>query len=191
MEGAAAKPAPKRVLSFPARPVWRMAVAAGLLVAGIFAGRFALKPANNPEMAQLRGQVESLRELVALSLLQQSSPSARLRGVSYSEQIAQPDREVEQALLYAVNHDTNVNVRLSAVDALEKFAGDPEAVRAVVDAIPAQDSPLVQVALIDLLVRMKARPATSALAGLAADRNADAAVRDRAKWALGRLGGTL
>ena len=90
----------------------------------LLGGRY-LRPAaagGNPEMAQLRGQVESLRQLVALSLLQEQSPSARLRGVTYSDQIAQPDRQVEQALLHAVNHDTNVNVRLSAVDALQKFA---------------------------------------------------------------------
>ena len=45
-------------------------------------------------MAQLRGQVESLRQLVALSMLQEQSPSARLRGVTYSYQIAQPDPQV-------------------------------------------------------------------------------------------------
>ena len=51
-----------------------------------------------------------------------------MRGVTYSIQMAQPDSQVEQALLYAVNHDPNVNVRLSAVDALEKYAGDPQSV---------------------------------------------------------------
>ena len=84
--------------------------------------RAAAEPGANPELSQLRGQVESLRQLVALSLLQEQSASARLRGVNYSYQMTQPDREVQQALLHAVNHDTNVNVRLSAVDALAKFA---------------------------------------------------------------------
>ena len=84
-------------------------------------------------MAQLRGQVENLRQMVALSMLQQQSPSARMRGVTYSEKIAQPDPQVLDALLQAVNHDSNVNVRLSAVDALAEVrhragsgAGDGE-----------------------------------------------------------------
>ena len=115
----------------------------------------------------MRGQVESLRQLVALSLLQEQSPSARLRGVNYSYQMTQPDREVQQALLHAVNHDTNVNVRLSAVDALAKFASNPEVRRALVDSLPVQDSPLVQIALIDLLVQLNARDAAPAMQKLA------------------------
>ncbi len=110
---------------WPARPAWQAAFAALLLAVGVAGGRYALSPrapAANPEMARLEGQVENLRQLVALSMLQQQSPSARLRGVTYSYQISQPDQQVQQALLHAVNHDSNVNVRLSAVDALAKFA---------------------------------------------------------------------
>jgi HEAT repeat protein len=177
--------------SFMSRPAWQAAIAAGLLIAGIFAGRFAAQPRQeSPEVAQLKGQVESLRQLVALSMMQQQSPGARLRGVSYSEQISQPDSQVQQALLYAVNHDTNVNVRLSAVDALQKFAGNPEVARAMVDAISVQDSPLVQVALIDMLVQINARSVTPAIAKLSKDLQVDEVVRQRAAWALERMGGT-
>jgi HEAT repeat protein len=182
-----------RVPWFGAHPVWQAAMAAALVVAGIFAGRYAVQPQPkivSPEVAQLQGQVESLRQLVALSMLQQQSPSARLRGVSYTEQMAQPDHQVEQALLFAVNHDSNVNVRLSAVDALQKFAGDPEVVRAMVDAIPVQDSPLVQIALIDMLVQMKARTATPFMVKLAQDKHVEEVVQQRAAWALEKMGGT-
>lgn len=179
----------------PARPVWQMAFAAALIVAGGLGGRFLLTPRNtepaaNPEMAQLRTQVESLRQLVALSLLQEQSPSARLRGVGYSYQISQPDQQVQQALLHAVNHDTNVNVRLSAVDALAKFAGSPEVRRALVDSLPMQDSPLVQISLIDLLVQLSERSATPALVKLTQDKNTDDAVRQRAVSAIEKLGGS-
>ena len=183
---------PRRGLAWLAsRPVWQAAMAAGLVIAGVFGGRYIGQPKmENPEVAQLRGQVESLRQMVALSMLQQSSPSARLRGVSYSEQISQPDREVEQALLFAVNHDNNVNVRLSAVDALQKYASNPEVVRAMVDAIPVQDSPLVQIALMDMLVQMNARTALPALAKFSKDQQMQNEVRQRAVWAQEKLGGT-
>jgi hypothetical protein len=176
---------------WPVKPVWQAAMAAGLLLAGIFAGRFAGMPrTENPEVAQLKEQVESLRQTVALSMMQQNSPSARMRGVSYSEQMTQPDQQVQQALLFAVNHDTNVNVRLSAVDALQKFAGDPGVVRAMVDAIALQESPLVQVALIDMLVQMKAPGAAPAMARLARDKEVDEAVQQRAAWAVEKMGGS-
>src|SRR5437870_10618467 len=118
---------------------------------------------GNPELAQLEKQVENLRQLVTLSLLQEQSPSARLRGVTYSYQVTQPDPQVEQELLHTVNHDSNVNVRLSAVDAIAKFAKSPEVRRALVDSIPVQDSPLVQGALIDLLVQLNDKDAVPAL----------------------------
>ena len=65
----------------PCRPVWKMAIAAGLLAAGIFAGRSCPRPARQqPEMAQLRGQVEGLRQMVALFDAAGHPPSARMRG---------------------------------------------------------------------------------------------------------------
>jgi hypothetical protein len=178
-----------RVAWFIAQPVWQFAAAAGLLLAGVLGGRY-LPPsdaAGNSEMAQLRGQVESLHQMVALSMLQQQSPSARMRGVTYSEKIAQPDPRVLDALLQAVNHDSNVNVRLSAVDALQKFASDPDVARAMVNSIPAQDSPLVQIALIDMLVQWNARDVAPGLARISRDMQTDEMVRQRAAWALRKM----
>ncbi len=179
----------------PARPAWGAVFAAATLLVGVMGGRYLLAPkageaVGNGEVAQLRGQVESLRQLVALSLLQEQSASARLRGVNYSFQMAQPDREVQQALLHAVNHDTNVNVRLSAVDALAKFASSPEVRRALVDSLPVQDSPLVQIALIDLLTGLEAREAVPAMRKLAEQKDANESVRARATAAAEKLGGS-
>lgn len=188
--GMAAVQAPEskpRVVGFPSRPVWQAAMAAGLVLGGILFGRYLPQTAGNPEMAQLRGQVESLHQMVALSMLQQQSPSARMRGVTYSEKIAQPDPQVLEALLQAVNHDSNVNVRLSAVDALQKFAADPDVARAMVDAIRNQQSPLVQIALVDMLVQLDARGVTADLARISKDMELDEMVRQRAAWALHKM----
>jgi hypothetical protein len=178
---------------WPAYPAWQAVFSAVLVLAGVAGGRYALEPhrgAENTEMAQLKGQVENLRQLVALSLLQEQSPSARMRGVNYSYQMTQPDRQVQQALLYAVNHDSNVNVRLSAVDALSKFTGNADVRRALADSLPVQDSPLVQVGLLDLIAQTKDKNAAPAVKKLADDPATDADVRQRANAALEKLGGT-
>ncbi len=177
---------------WPTRTAWQAALAAALVIVGGLAGRYvaappAASPAANTEVAQLKGQVENLRQLVALSLLQEQSPSSRIQGASYSYKMNQPDRQVEQALLHAMNHDSNVNVRLSAVDALEKYAANPEIRRALVDAVPVQDSPLVEIALIDLLVQIDDRDALPAFRKLAREPQVDADVRQRATWAIGKL----
>jgi len=184
---------PKRwwVGLWPAHPAWQAAFSAVLLLAGVMGGRYLAEPRPvntiNPELAQMRGQIENLRQLVTLSMLQQDSPSARLRGVTYSYQVTQPDQQVEQALLHAVNHDSNVNVRLSAVDALAKFGNNPEVRRAMIDSLPVQDSPLVQIALVDLLVQFNAKDALPALRKLAEDKEANESVRQRAASSVQKL----
>jgi hypothetical protein len=166
---------------WPVRAAWQIVLAMVLVLAGGFGGyRLAGPRAALPEIAQLRMQVENLRQLVALSMLQDQSPSSRIRGVSYGSQVLRPGRQIEQALLYAVNRDANVNVRLAAVDALEKLAGNPEIQRALADALPLQDSPLVQIALIDVLVEANDKGAVPALRQLAQDAQAEESVRQRA-----------
>jgi hypothetical protein len=168
-------------------PVWQLAAAVALLAVGMGIGYEVRGDKSRPELAQLREEVTSMRQMVALSLLQQQSASERLRGVSWAYQAEPSDREVLGALVSAVNHDASVNVRLAAVDALRRFAASPETRRAVVDALPTQTTPLVQVALIDLLVDFKDRNAADALTKLAANREVNDGVRQQARWALERL----
>ncbi|HWC95520.1 MAG TPA: HEAT repeat domain-containing protein [Candidatus Sulfopaludibacter sp.] len=175
---------------WPRRPIFQFALTFALLMVGVFAGKFAFAPhGENPEMAQLKGQVEGLRQLVALSMLQEQSPSQRLQGVTYSVQMAQPDAQVEQALLRAVTHDGNINVRLSAVEALEKYATKPEVRRALEDAVPVQESPIVQVALIELLAQLGDKASAPALQKLVSDPQTDETVRQHAAQALQKLNG--
>jgi hypothetical protein len=185
---AEARLAPSRQV--PPRWAWQLAAGLGVLAIGLIAGRdLASRPSATPEIAQLQGQVQSLHQLVALSLMQQQqSPASRIEGVAYAYQMTQPDPQVEQALLYAAGHDSNVNVRLSAVDALDRYAADPNVRRALPATLAAQDSPLAQVALIDLVVKSKDRACASALRRLASRPEADEAVRQRAQWAIDELG---
>jgi hypothetical protein len=186
-QAVVARSAPSR--HAPPRWAWQVAAGLAVLAIGLIAGRgLAPRPAVTPEIAQLQGQVENLHQLVALSLMQQQSPSSRIQGVTYAYSMTQPDPQVEQALLYAAGHDSNVNVRLSAVDALERYAGDPNVRRALPATLAAQDSPLAQVALIDLVVKSKDRDCASVLRRLASRPEADEAVRQRAQWAIEELG---
>jgi HEAT repeats len=170
---------------------WQMAAAAALLAVGLGIGYGVRDDRSRPELVQLREEVASMRQLVALSLLQQQSASDRLRGVSWSYQVEPSDEEVMNALVTTVNHDPNVNVRLAAVDALRPFTGSPAthllARNAVVQALPRQTTPIVQVALIDFLAELKERNAAPELRRLVSDPDIDSGVRKRAEWALERM----
>ena len=185
----AAVPLPAQSRQALPRWAWQLAAGLAILAIGLVAGRMlAPRPSVTPEIAQLQGQVQSLHQLVALSLMQQQSPASRIEGVNYAYSMTQPDPQVEEALLYAADHDSNVNVRLSAVDALDRYAADPNVRRALPATLAAQDSPLAQVALIDLVVKSKDRDCASALRRLASRPEADEAVRQRAQWAIDQLG---
>jgi hypothetical protein len=142
---------------------------------------------QSTEIAQLRGEVNGMRELVALSLLRQQSASERLRGVSWANQVESSDGQVLAALLDSVNHDPNVNVRLAAADALRTFAMTSNARTEIARAIVSQSAPLVQIALIDLVVDLKDSAAVTELRHVAGNNSLNSSVRERAAWAVERL----
>ena len=173
---------------WPAKAAWQTALAVLLVVAGGFGSRYLARPrTTEPEIAQLQAQVENLRQTVALSMLQDQSSSSRIRGVTYASQIAQPDKQIDQALLFTLNHDANVNVRLRALDALENLAIRPDIQRALVDALPLQDSPLVEAAIIDVLAEVSDKSALPVMRQIMQDPKADLAVRQRAAAAAQKI----
>ncbi len=172
---------------FPMRPAFQAVFGAAVLAIGFFAGYHVDDKRDNTQVSQLRTEVNNMRQMVTLSLLQQQNASERLKGVNWSYRVEQSDTEVLSALLYTVNHDANVNVRLAAIDALHTFADSPIARKGLVQAIAKQDSPMVQVALIDTLAELHDSQALPALQALSKDAGANPQVRQRAQWALGKM----
>lgn len=163
-------------------------MAVALFFLGVYAGRENWgRSASTQQVAQLHSQVQELRQTVALSLLDRQSATSRLEGVSWSMQVDHLDSELLTALVYALNHDQNTNVRLASLDALEKFTRDPAVRKALVDSIRLQNSPLVQIALIDSLVHIRDRAAEGELRKLSKDSDLNAAVQERARWGLEKL----
>ena len=169
---------------------WALTAAAvAVLGIGIVIGRGMNQPTQlDPSIAAIRQELRETRQMVALSLLQQQSASERLKGVSWTGQIEMPGNEVVAALVDTLIHDANVNVRLASIDALRRFADQQNVRRATVDALGNQDSPLVQVALIDFIVEINGREAVPQLRRLSEDLMVNQAVRERAKWSLQQIG---
>jgi hypothetical protein len=166
-----------------------MSTAVAMLILGVAIGRLTVAaPGTDPQIAVLRSELGAMREMVTLSLLQQQSASERLRGVTYTDSLDQPGGAVTRALLDALMHDPNDNVRLRTIDALRRLAEQDAVRRGAVEALPRQRSPLVQVALIDFVVETNNRDAADALRRIAVDPMVDEQVRARAEQGLARLG---
>jgi HEAT repeat protein len=137
-------------------------------------------------MEALRAEIQSTRRLVTISMLQQQSPSQRLQGVSYSYDMQEPDPDVIQALVQTLDTDPNVNVRLAAADALGQFREQPAVRRNLMDSFQHQTSPLVQIALIDLLADVRDDAIVALLKRVAEDTKLHPDVRQRAQGGLNR-----
>jgi len=167
------------------RPAFQFGVAVLCIAAGMIGGyEMAGGSRRSAEIAQLQDEVMKTQRMVALSLLQQQSATERLRGVSFSNRVESPDREVIQALIRTVKYDTSVDVRLAAVDALARYSAQPEVRRGILDALAEQQSPLVHIALIDLAVDARLTQAQGVLRNIENDPKMNRFVRERAKWGL-------
>ncbi|MGH9519393.1 MAG: hypothetical protein ACRD2D_07070 [Terriglobales bacterium] len=142
----------------------------------------------NQEIADLRDQVQTTRQLVVLSLLQQQSASDRLQVVTYSARLPQADFKVSEALLRSLKYDSSPDVRLAALDALQRDAQAPalgsDIRRGLVDAFSYQTSPLVQIALVDSFVQTRDQQAKVLLEQIQKDSHYLPEVRQRAAWGL-------
>lgn len=167
---------------WPRRPVYQFSFALLLLVVGLAFGYFfSTSGQSRTEVAQLRQEIQNVRQSMAVSLLDQPSAVERLKGVSWSSRLKQPDEATLQALLNTLNRDTNVNVRLAAADALYLFYDHPVVKQGLIQSLSKQTSPLVQVALIDLIVEMRERRSIEALKQLIQENTLNPDVKQRAE----------
>jgi len=178
--------------SFLARSAWAVpaAMACGvlLLVIGFLAGKsINTADPHTQEVARLHNELSDMRQLVVLSLLQQQSASERLQAISWSLKGDKPDPKVLEALLHTLHYDSSVNVRLAALDALSRYHSQPEVRKGLQDALQPQQSPMVQVALIDLMVEMHDSSVIAQLRQFEQDPNVNPTVRQRAEWGIKKL----
>ena len=153
------------LISWPRLMEWmpRLALAAAMLIAGFSAGYYYQKPSGNYEVGVLSDQVKELKEMMMISLLEKESATERLKAVSLTEEIDGPSKKVTEALLNTLNEDESVNVRLAALEALGKYMKKPHVREGLVRSIAKQDSPLVQVALAEMMVTMREKSSVNEL----------------------------
>jgi hypothetical protein len=139
------------------------------------------------QLKALADQVHEMREMVMLALLENPSASERIRGVSYASDIQTINKNVLDALLSTLNNDPNSNVRLMTLDALTRYANVPAVRRGLVQSILQQDSPLMQAAMADVMVRLQEKKAVQPLKELLQQKDLNEMVRAKIQQTLTRL----
>jgi len=99
-------------------------------------------------------EITEMKEMVMLNLLEQTSPSKRMKALNLVDDWNEVDTKVVRALMQTLNYDPNVNVRLVTVATLARFTANPAVREGLIRSINRQQSPLVQLALADLMVSL-------------------------------------
>ncbi len=173
---------------WPRRPVAQLAWSLGMLAVGLLAGHaLTVDVEQSREVARLQEEIGSTRQLVALSLMREPSASDRLKGVDWSYHLPRPEPQVVNALLETVNYDDTVDVRLAAVDALRRLSTEANVRARMASALDRQDSPLVQIALIDALSDSRTPQAMAAIRRVAEMKTGNAAVRAHAEAVMEKM----
>jgi len=181
------------IFSPPVLPGWfQYAAAVALLFVGIGVG-FLLKRGSSPgvvdvkKMDSLASEMNSMKQMMMLSLLENPSASERIRAVGYSNEIGVAGKKVIEALLTTLNQDANVNVRLITLDALARLSGDPLVREGLVQSIARQESPLVQSAIADLMVKLQEKRSVKPLQKLLRKKDLNELVKTKIEQSIQKL----
>jgi hypothetical protein len=167
---------------------YRVAASIALLIMGGMAGFWINQHLRQQdEIAKLKQDLEKTKALMMARLEDKQSPSQRILGVLTSNEISKVDDEIVEALINIMNEDPNSNVRLAAIEALRKFHQEPKVKKALISALSTQTDPLVQIALIQLMVEMKEKQAVKPLQKIIEDQEALPTVKDEAHAGIFKL----
>jgi hypothetical protein len=142
---------------------YRIAAGIAILISGTFLGMFThskiINSHEDNEMVRLKSEISNLKKITMMTMLQQESASDRIQALRYVEELNSPDQDVIGVLVNTLHSDRNVNVKVAAAYALEKYADNPSVCDSLVLSLALQTDPIVQVALINILAERKVKSA--------------------------------
>ncbi|MBS1489921.1 MAG: HEAT repeat domain-containing protein [Bacteroidetes bacterium] len=169
---------------------WVLRIAAVLVlvfVGAVIMDRFIEKQEHEKEVAAIKKELNDNKKLMMALLQNQQSASQRLQGAMVAYEMNNSDDDIVNALVTTMNEDTNSNVRLSALEALGKFYRQNHVRSALIKSLSTQKDPVVQMALIRMLVKMKEKEVVTQLEKMTHDDSVIKAVKDEAHWGILRL----
>lgn len=163
-------------------PWLRYAAGMALLVLGFTAGYFV----KDVDVAATVGDVNTNQmnthsQVVLAGLNNQSSASERILAINESLEMQDISQEIAQALIKTMNFDDNINVRLAAIEALARYTNRDDVRTSLIRSLEIQENPIIQIALIDLLVKMDEKKAINEIQRLMIDEKTQDVVKQRAE----------
>jgi len=164
----------------------RLAFSMALIIAG-FAGGYLFNGRKDSDVNQLTAEVASLKETMMLSLLEKESATDRLKAVSLTTEMDRVSKTVTAALFQTLNSDPSVNVRLAALEAIAPYSKDGKVREELIRSIARQESPLVQVALAELMGQIQEKKSVREFDKILKDDKTPSEIKDRIKQSINVL----
>ncbi len=178
---------------WPKQPALQFALVLFICLASLFTGFTAneMKGSHVSEIAQMRDEVQTLNQLVVLTLLQQNSPSERLKGLNRINYLENPDEAIINELFSMISSDPNMNVRLASIDILNDLPNLDYFRTKLLSTLIEQSSPLVQMGIIELLITAREKRAKNVFREMLKNHNLDTAVKERLELGIAQLESTI
>ncbi len=154
----------KKEVSFKLEQLWpmlfgtnmgRLAFGMVLLIVGVVVGRGVTGITYKNQLSELSTQMTDMKEMMMMSMLEEESVTQRLKGVQMSSELVSSNKEVTDAMFLTLNSDESTNVRMAALNLLAQYANDPNIREGLINSIAKQESPLMQIALAELMVELQ------------------------------------
>jgi len=190
------EPLPRPVKEIPLRQFksinlfWINRIAAGfaLLIIGVLSGwLIGRETGTNSEVTAIRNDLNEMKQLVALSQLQNKSASQRIMATYEFKKLDSASDEILDALIYTFQNDDNPNVKNAAAEALFKFGNQDKVRKAFINGLTAQSDPVLQIKLIEMLVGLNEKRALPRLQQMMEQDNQMKTVKQKAAEGIGRL----
>lgn len=164
--------------------IFKPQLAYGILLLGIGLGvGYYMSSSDNTNLTQTilsnNEETEDVRQKLVLTLLEQPSANQRLQGVGEANKFEDVDEMVIKALLQTLNNDSNVNVRLAAIESLTNYVDKPLVRQGLVKSIPNQESPILQITLANLMVALQEKASIEPFKQLLKEKQLDTTVQKK------------
>ncbi len=162
-------------------PLLKIAAGFALLIVGVLIGlklKTVSKSPQSDQLTDLRKEVKEMKEVLMLTMIDQTSASQRIKAVNYADDISNPNPKVINALINTLNTDRNVNVRLAAAYSLAKFADNASVRDSLVESLGKQTEPIIQVVLINTLAEKREFKAIKPMQEIISNKNSLQEVKD-------------
>ena len=166
----------------------RLAYATFILLFGWIIGYwFTPQTSVENQINQMSSEMQSMREVVMVAMMDKPLASDRLKAVNMVKNAGDATESVIQTLLNTLNNDTDANVRMAAVETLLAFANQDLVRSGLKESIIQQNSPLVQITLVDGLVAIQDKTAIPIFENLISNNDVHQLVKDRSREGITKL----